>query len=341
MAYVIKEVLIKEEKQELIKFLKKFNLKYEEDINYSLLMYDDDLLIGTCSVSKNVLKDFAILEEYQGLSLTNKLVTRIINYLYDNGIYHYFVFTKSNNYQIFASLNMKTIAMTEELVLLEGGLSFINDKLDYIKLKYKIDDIEKGAVVVNTNPMTKGHLYLIETAAKKCNHLLVFVVSEDKSSFEFIDRFKIVKEALNHLDNITVLASTEYMVSTKTFPTYFLDDNDDISYLHAKLDATIFKEYFMPKFNITKRFVGTEPISHATNNYNKALKLILGDALEIIERLELDNNVISASYVRELLREDKLEEVKKYVVKPTYDFLISDKGHEVIKKLKENKNSRH
>lgn len=38
-----------------------------------------------------------------------------------------------------------------------------------------------GAIVMNCNPFTLGHRYLVETCAKKCDMLIVFVVQEDKS----------------------------------------------------------------------------------------------------------------------------------------------------------------
>ena len=40
-----------------------------------------------------------------------------------------------------------------------------------------------GAVVMNCNPLTLGHRYLIEQALKQCDYLMIFVVQEDKSFF--------------------------------------------------------------------------------------------------------------------------------------------------------------
>ena len=42
----IKEVLLDEEQQILISFLSQHNLEYEYDIDYSILVYDEELLVA-------------------------------------------------------------------------------------------------------------------------------------------------------------------------------------------------------------------------------------------------------------------------------------------------------
>ena len=43
--------------------------------------------------------------------------------------------------------------------------------------------------------MTLGHLYLIEEAAKRCGHLYLLIVSEDRSAVPAGDRRRIVEPA--------------------------------------------------------------------------------------------------------------------------------------------------
>ena len=45
---------------------------------------------------------------------------------------------------------------------------------------------------MNCNPMTKGHLHLLETARKFVDYLYVFVVEEDKSDIPFAVRYAMV-----------------------------------------------------------------------------------------------------------------------------------------------------
>ena len=57
--------------------------------------------------------------------------------------------------------------------------------------------------------------------------------------------------------------------------------------------------------------------------------------LRIIERKASDDDIISATKVRNLLIADNLDEVKRFVPETTYAFLISDEGKKVIAALKE------
>ena len=73
---------------------------------------------------------------------------------------------------------------------------------------------------MNANPFTKGHQYLVEQT-KESPHVYVFVLSEDKSLFSKA-RFAMVQKGVAHLPNVTVLSTEDYLVSSATFPTYFL-----------------------------------------------------------------------------------------------------------------------
>ena len=59
-----------------------------------------------------------------------------------------------------------------------------------------------------------------------------------------------------------------------------------------------------------------------------------GVEVEVIERCKIDNEAISASRVRELIKEDKIEEVRELVPETTYEFLKTESGKEIIEKLK-------
>lgn len=53
-----------------------------------------------------------------------------------------------------------------------------------------------GSIVMNCNPFTLGHRYLIEYASKYVDYLYIFVVEEDKSFFPFSDRIDLIKKGL-------------------------------------------------------------------------------------------------------------------------------------------------
>ncbi|SCH71641.1 MULTISPECIES: [citrate (pro-3S)-lyase] ligase [unclassified Romboutsia] len=338
MYYNVESINLKSnyETNEVRKFLEKFSLKYE-DVDYTVVIRENDDIIATCSKKENILKCFAISENYQGLGLSNNLISKVTEKLFLEGRYHSFIFTKPENQFLFEGLGYKNIFTTDKVSLLESGNKNINASLDKLKKEYKIDDSkEYAALVMNCNPFTLGHRYIIESACKSNENVIIFVVEEDKSVFPFKSRFKLIKEGTKDLENVTVVPAGEYIISSATFPNYFLKKNDDALKEYTKLDCNIFGKYFVPKFNIKKRFVGSEPHCEVTNMYNETIQEVLPKynvQVELIKRKEIENDAISASRVRKLLKDVKFDQVKELVPKTTFDFLLSEEGELVISKL--------
>ena len=88
----------------------------------------------------------------------------------------------------------------------EQGLNYVS------KMTQMMADLDKtkkiGAVVVNCNPFTLGHKFLIEESSKRVDTLIVFVVSEDESVFTFNERFAIKGKVRPFLLNILSLSKT-------------------------------------------------------------------------------------------------------------------------------------
>jgi len=332
------------EKEEIRDFLKKFDLKYDSGVDYTIAARDNGNIIATVSKEKNIIKCFAIDPTYQGEGIATKILTPAINQMFDEGYFHSMVFTKTPNKNLFQGMGYKEVAHTDKVILMEMGNKSIDKTINKIITKFDIDvNIKRAMLVMNCNPFTFGHLYLIEKAASENDEVLVFVVQEDKSSFPFKDRYELVKEGVKHIPNVKVIPGTEYLISSATFPNYFLRKEDDALEEYTKLDAAICGQQFGKKLNINKRYVGEEPLCKVTDAYNKTLKQILPQyGIEVIEvpRKTLDDDVISASRVREYIKNDNLESIAKLVPQTTYNFLISPKGKEIGEKLKSN-NSPH
>jgi len=182
-----------------------------------------------------------------------------------------------------------------------------------------------GAIVMNCNPFTLGHRYLIEYASGKCDKLYVFAVEEDLSYFPFADRIELIKKGISDLKNVTVLPSGKYIISRTTFPAYFEKEAAaDDAVIDASSDIEIFARHIAPRLNICVRFAGEEPLDNVTRQYNAQMKMILpryGIHFEVIPRKEVNGEVVSASRVRRLLREKKFAEIEKLVPKTTLEYL--------------------
>ncbi len=201
---------------------------------------------------------------------------------------------------------------------------YINKIKTRIPAKYK--KRTAGAVLVNCDPFTKGHRYLIETALKEVDFLYVFVVEEDRANFSFKDRINMVRLGVEDLENVIVIPSGQYMASVYTLPDYFFRNTQKHTALDVALDIKIFSKYIAPNLSITKRFLGTEPNDRMTNEYNKEIKKIMpnyGITVREIERLETKNESISAKTVRRLICEKNEVMLRKFVPESTLNYLKS------------------
>lgn len=325
------------EREEVEKFLSTFGLLLDKDVDYTMVIRDNEKIIATCSKAKNVFKCFAVSEDLRGEGITATLISALTDRLFEEGMYHSFIFTKPDKESIFTALNYKIIERAENAVLLENGIYSIENYLKDTAKKYNIDCREKGAIVMNCNPLTKGHLYLIEKAASMCERLLIFIVQEDKSVFPFSIRYELVKKAAEHLNNVTVIPGSEYIISQATFPTYFIKEKNKLLKTYTELDCRIFGRYFGKSFGIDKRFVGTEPYCGVTDVYNETLRRIMpqyGISLCEINRLELEGSAISASRVREYIKAGKMDELNKLLPDVTLEFLRTEAGKGIVDKIK-------
>ena len=181
-----------------------------------------------------------------------------------------------------------------------------------------------GAIVMNCNPFTLGHRYLIECALKKVDFLYIFVVQEERSRFPFEDRIRLVKEGTKDLNRICVIPSGKFIISTDTFSEYFTKGMATTANIDTSLDVETFAQHIAPILDIKVRFVGEEPIDAVTLQYNQDMLEILPDygiQVDVIARKQVGDEVISASRVRKLLNEHNWEDIKKLVPECTYQYL--------------------
>lgn len=310
--------------EELSDFLERMGLHYEGGAEFTVILYDDDdEIVGTGSLCGCVLKYIAVTDELQGEGASAAIVSRLVSHAYMIGRKKLFLFTKPQNRLLFTSLGFFAIAETDSVVYMENSRNGLKDYLASLKQGSGV----QGAVVVNCNPFTFGHRYLLETAASMVDTLHVFVVSEDRSDFPFSDRFELVRKGSEDISNLILHESGDYIISHATFPTYFMKKDANTDRINAELDLALFGERIAPALNITERFVGTEPYCNVTRAYNECMKQLLPKyGVQVVEIERLDG--ISASKVREAVGNGDWQLVKKLVPQSTYDYLL-EKGDKI------------
>ncbi|EQB88141.1 [citrate (pro-3S)-lyase] ligase [Clostridium punense] len=327
------------EKRNLEEFLKKEGIKLDKNLDYTMGIYDAGKIIATGSFYKNTLKCLAVSSEYQGLGMLNKVVSHLLNEQYARGYNHIFLYTKCNTAEFFSYLGFNEITRVDDLVV------FMENKPNGIRRyakelsKQKVKGHRVASIVMNANPFTLGHLHLIEKAANENDIVHVFVVSEEASVIPFEIRYELIKRGTQHLKNIILHKAGDYIISSATFPSYFIKDDKNVVEAHARLDLEVYKTYIIPALGITSRYVGEEPYCEVTKTYNSIMKQSLevaGIQCEIVPRLEVKNEAISASKVRRLIVNGNIEEIKPIVPKSTYEYFQSDEAKLLIDKIKVN-----
>ncbi|MCI9284018.1 MAG: [citrate (pro-3S)-lyase] ligase [Lachnospiraceae bacterium] len=315
----------------------------DANLDYICAMYDEDYqIIATGSCFANTLRCFAVSSTHQGEGLLNQIITYLMDIQYQRGNLHLFLYTKISSAKFFQDLGFYEIARVDDtLVFMENRKNGFTDYLTNLS-KAKSNGLS-AALVMNANPFTLGHQYLVETASSQCDTLHLFVVSEDASLIPFSVRKKLVLAGTSHLANVICHDSGPYIISNATFPSYFLKDEESVIKGHAKLDLIIFSK-IAEALSITRRYVGDEPTSQVTGIYNQIMSSELplaGIDCIIVPRKQIMKQPISASTVRQLIKNGNFEALKQFVPISTLNYFKSEEAAPIIERICQTKNVIH
>ncbi|KHD46279.1 [citrate [pro-3S]-lyase] ligase [Streptococcus uberis] len=317
----------------------------DSNLDYTCGIFEEDgTLIATGSLFADTLRCFAVCKRYTGEGLLNQIITHLISVQFERGNTHLFVYTKPESSKFFKDLGFYPIAEIPNLVtFMENRRAGFSNYLRNLAVDGKQIIPEAAAIVMNANPFTLGHLHLIEKAAMENAHVHLFMVSEDTSLIPFAVRKQLIIAGTSHLTNITYHETGSYIISQSTFPAYFQKDSNSIIQSQAEVDIRIFSQ-IAKTLGITKRYVGEEPNSRVTNIYNTVMQEKLpqlGIDCIIIPRIKQGEQVISASTVRQFIKENNLEAIKKLVPKSTYQFFKSAQAQPIVAKIQKETNVIH
>ena len=345
MAYTISQIYPGDQRAlaKVDALLKQEGIERDGNLDYIAAMYDEDYnIIATGSCFLNTLRCFAVSHTHQGEGLLNQIITHLIEVQYERGNLHLFLYTKTASAKFFGDLGFYEIARVD------GTLVFMENRRDGFKsylrrLEKTRTDGKSAALVMNANPFTLGHQYLVEQAAAACVTLHLFIVSEDASLIPFTVRKKLVAEGTAHLPNVVLHDSGPYIISSATFPSYFLKDKEAVICGQARLDIEVFKR-IAAALNISVRYVGEEPTSQVTGLYNTIMANELpraGIDCRIIPRKAVDGKAISASTVRKALQDGDWAMVSQLVPASTLTWFQSDEAAPVLERIRKADNVIH
>lgn len=347
------------QRQRIEAFLKRNALRIDDMNYYAAVLDDDGEMIAGGGLKDDVIKCVAVDDAYKGEAIANTLVSHLISHANQEGYSCIKLFTKPKNRQLFESLSFRLLAEAPEAILMETGIGGISNTVEALKKikeeseKYKEYNKEckedskecrentsylttstpqhltttmqpTGCIVMNCNPFTLGHRYLVESASRMVEHLFVIVVREDRSAFSYQERKAMVTAGTADLKNVTVCDGSEYAISNTTFPTYFLKRLSDATDTQILLDLDLFRRHIAPALGAEVRFVGTEPTDELTRRYNELMMESLGkDHVVEIPRLENGGVAVSASRVRRAMDSNSLKEAAQLVPPTTLPYIIA------------------
>ena len=320
-----------------------------EPFDLAVLSEDGAILAGG-GLQRDILKCLAVSAEARSLGLSVPLVSRLISVASERGCTNVKVFTKPENRALFESLGFRLLAEAPKAILLENGRG-LADYCAYLRAHPA-----PGVIIMNANPFTLGHKYLVEKAESR--NLVVIPVKEDASRFSYAERLAMIRSGAG--DWSDVVEGSDYQISAATFPTYFLKNLSDAAETQMRLDIDLFGRHIAPALGARVRYVGSEPADPLTARYNALMKELLpkyGVQLVEIQRLAVDSDCqadsstppsaslrmtkgttpelvkgpVTATSVRALLDEGRFKAASALTPESTWPYLLADLAERALR----------
>lgn len=334
---------IPRQRRQIEMFLQTNGLRYD-DVDYYAAIVDEssDEMIAGGGLKGSVIKCVAVADGHKGEAVANVIVSHLIAKANAEGCQCVKLYTKPNNRQLFESLSFRLIAESPNAILMETGVGGIEKYSEELRVKseelgVKSEELKNdesvvsnarkpiGVIVMNANPFTLGHRFLVEQSSELVERLYVVVVREDCSMFSYNERKAMVSQGVRDIGNVVVVDGSDYAVSAATFPTYFLKQLSDATDTQIILDLDLYRRRIAPALGATIRFFGSEPTDPLTRRYNELMHQQLGEEhVHEIQRKQQEGSAISASRVRKAMMEGCLWDAIQLVPPTTIPYII---GH--------------
>lgn len=341
---------IPRQRRQIEMFLQTNGLRYD-DVDYYAAIVDEssDEMIAGGGLKGSVIKCVAVADGHKGEAVANVIVSHLIAKANAEGCQCVKLYTKPDNRQLFESLSFRLIAESPNAILMETGVGGIEKYSEELRVKseelgvkseelrVKSEELKNdesvvlnarkpiGVIVMNANPFTLGHRFLVEQSSELVERLYVVVVREDCSMFSYNERKAMVSQGVRDIGNVVVVDGSDYAVSAATFPTYFLKQLSDATDTQIILDLDLYRRRIAPALGATIRFFGSEPTDPLTRRYNELMHQQLGEEhVHEIQRKQQEGSAISASRVRKAMMECSLWDAIHLVPPTTIPYII---GH--------------
>ena len=300
-------------------------LQFEERYDDLVGVFEAGEMTGCGARLGRVLKMLVVHPEHRGGAVLGEIITELMRRDCGRQSGCYFIFTKPCAIQSFERLNFRLLVQHSPSRI--GLLENRNGLHQFLRRQAALARSGRnGAVVINSDPFSRGHQHLIESAAPQVERLYVFIPSDGDFAFPVDVRVMLARRGLSHLDNVTVVESGPYVLSDATFPGYFLKPGQSKDELRLEMDMALFAQHLAPFFHIDARFVGAEPLDPIARAHSRIMETCLaehGIRLVQIARAKVGDLWINTRHIRQAISDADIERIRDFVPATTFDYLCS------------------
>lgn len=266
-------------KQELKEFLDHMGLRYEDGIEYSVCIKDENGKIkATGSLEENILKCIAVDRAYQGTGLCGIIVSELVHYAFSKGRAHLFLFTRPENETIFSGAGFYPVIRTEEIVFMENWRNGFEKFATKIKEETPEDAIVYGrriGAIVTGALFSDKQRELVKWALEKCDYLHLFLPAYSEGKIGLNERWKMAEERVRDLSGVILHCPSDYLIPPVILPTYSFSDKNRGWRANCRLYLELFAQKIAPALLITDYFNEMEMPDRIRRIYGEEMKKIL------------------------------------------------------------------
>lgn len=303
------------------RLVERAGLTFEEGYEDLVGAFRGRRLVACGARAGRVLKMLVVHDEHRGKGLLAGVVTELMRRGLEASIDTYFILSRPCMAAVFQRLGFNELVATEHAALLEYGHSLHQ----YLRKRGAIARPgENSAVVVSSDPFSLSQKALVERAAELGRTAYVLVPSDGRFLFSLQERLEMARRGVGPLDNAVVTDTGPYVLSSATFPAYFLDPSEEPDEVRMALDVDLFGRHIAPAFHVTTRVIGTRPTDPRHRRYNRILGQRLGRwgiRLEQIERTTSGADWVSTERVQRQFAQHGLDGIAALVPQSTLEYL--------------------
>ena len=197
-------------------FLRESGLRLEDLDHYYAFCAPDGSILAGAGIKADIIKCVAVSPSARSEGYMLPLLSRIVSEAAAKGILNLKVFTKPENRGIFESIGFKVLASAPKAILMENGRG-LEKYCEYLSgffhCQRQPDARKCGVIVMNANPFTLGHKYLIEKALEQVDRLFVIPVKEDASAFPYSERLAMIRSSVMPGPDVSVMPDPDSSVT--------------------------------------------------------------------------------------------------------------------------------